>query len=183
MPRFIPTLPTDRDHLPLIGALIILLLALVLVFYGFNTAVKVDGDSMLPGLANGDRVLVSRGYDFAQRGDIISFSAVIDGKRDSLIKRVVAIGGDVVEVTGDTITVNGKPESGGYSIMRVAEDIHLGPFTVPIGSVYVLGDNRPVSLDSRFFGAVPLTDVKGKAVFVFSPITHIRRIDVASGRP
>lgn len=183
MARFIPTLPSDRKRVPLIITLVVALAAVVTVFYVLNTAAKVDGDSMLPGLRNGDRILVTRGYRAPRPGDIISFSAVISGKPDTLIKRVVALAGDVVEVNGDSILVNGGAEPGGYQVLKGSEAFHIEPFTVPAGSVYVLGDNRPISLDSRFFGPVALKDVKGKAVYLFSPINRFRRIDAASGRP
>ncbi len=183
MPRFIPTLPSDRKHLPLLLALAILLASLLAVFYVANTVIKVDGDSMLPGLRSGDRILVTRGYRQAARGDVISFSAVIAGQPDELIKRVVALSGDTVEVFGDRVVVNGAPEPTTYSLVMGTESFHIEPFTVPPDSVYVLGDNRPVSLDSRFFGPVRLADVKGRALLIFSPITRLRRIDAAAGRP
>lgn len=180
MARFIPTLPSDRKRLPLIVALVVALAVVVTVFYVLNTAAKVDGDSMLPGLRNGDRVLITRGYRTPRRGDIVSFSAVIGGQPDTLIKRVVALAGDVVEVNGDSIRINGAPEPGGYQVLKGAEVFHIEPLTVPSGSVYVLGDNRAVSLDSRFFGPVALKNVKGEAVYLFSPIHRFRRIDAAS---
>jgi len=183
VPRFIPTLPSDRKHLPLLLALVVLFAVLVSVFYVSNTAIKVDGDSMLPSLMSGDHLLVTRGYTQPARGDVVSFSAVISGKPDDLIKRVVAIGGDTVEVFGDTVLINGQPEPTTYQRITGTESFHIKPFSVPAGSVYVLGDNRPVSLDSRFFGPVRLADVKGRARFIFSPITRFRRIDAAAGRP
>ncbi|TDB39922.1 MAG: signal peptidase I [Actinobacteria bacterium] len=183
MPRFIPTLPSDRKHIPLLVTLALALALLVSIFYVANTAIKVDGDSMLPGFRNGDRVLITRGYSQPARGDVISFSAVISGKPDELIKRVVALGGDTVEVFGDSVRINGRPEPTTYPVIMGAESFHIEPFTVPAGSVYVLGDNRPVSLDSRFFGPVRLSDVKGKARWIFSPVTRLRRIDAAAGRP
>ncbi len=183
VPRFIPTLPSDRKHLPLLAALSVLLIGLLLIFNVLNTVVKVDGDSMFPTLHNGDRVLVSRGYDVAQRGDIISFAALIDGRRDTLIKRVVALGGDTVEVIGDTVVVNGIKDAETYPVLKGSGLFRIAPFRVPAGTVYVMGDNRPVSLDSRFFGPVYLSDIRGEARYIFSPVTRFRRIDETAGRP
>ena len=183
MPHFVPTLPSDRRHIPLLTVLVLALITVISVFYIANIVVKVDGESMLPTLQHGDRVLVTRGHGIVQRGDIVSFSAVIDGKKDRLIKRVVALGGDTVEVSGDTILVNGAPESGAYDYINGDEAFHIGPLSIPARSVYVLGDNRPVSLDSRFFGPVELDQVRGKAVYVISPVTRFKRIDATGGRP
>ncbi len=183
MPRFIPTLPSDRRHIPLLTVLVLALITVVSVFYVVNVVVKVDGESMLPALQDGDRILVTRNRDLLQRGDIVSFSVVIDGKKDRLLKRVVALGGDTVEVNGDTILVNGVPEAGTYDFIVGGENFHIGPISIPARSVYVLGDNRPVSLDSRFFGPVELDNVRGKAVYVISPITNFKRIDATGERP
>lgn len=183
MPRFIPVLPTDRRYIPLVGILIVLLTVIVMVFFVVNTAVKVDGDSMLPGLHSGDHVLVTRGYRSPMRGDIVSLSIMIEGEPDSLIKRVIGIPGDTVEIFGDRVTVNGAPEPTWYETAMGAEAFHLGPLVVPEGTVYVLGDNREISMDSRFFGAVKLSHVRGRAIYLFSPISRMRRIDATAGRP
>lgn len=183
MPRFILALPSDRRHLPLLAFLGVALVLLVSVFYIANIPIKVDGDSMYPTLHHGDRVLVSRGYDTPQRGDIVSFSAVISGERDTLMKRVVAIAGDTVEVHGDSILVNGIAEQGGYPISIGAETFRVAPLVVPEGHVYVAGDNRPFSLDSRFFGPVSIADIRGEAFYRYSPVTRLGRIDYEGGRP
>ncbi|MDO8950899.1 MAG: signal peptidase I [Actinomycetota bacterium] len=177
MPRFIPTLPSDRKHLPLVVGLIVMLTALVSVLYITHDFAKVDGDSMNPSLLNGDRMLITKGYPSPARGDIISFHATFSGKPDQLVKRVVAVAGDTVEVFGDRVLVNGVEPTIDSKILIGKEQFHLGPFTIQPGTVYVLGDNRPVSLDSRYIGAVPLTEIRGKVVWIFAPITRFRHID------
>lgn len=183
MPRFIPVLPTDRRYLPLVGSLVVVLTVVVMVFFVSNRAVRVDGESMLPGLHNGDHILVSRGYRSPVRGDIVSVTIVIEGEADSIIKRVVGLPGDTIEVFGDRITINGAPEPTWYATAMGSENFHLGPLVVPEGTVYVLGDNRAVSMDSRFFGAVKLSHVSGRAIYLFSPVSRIRRIDATARRP
>lgn len=177
MPRFIPTLPSDRKHLPLVVGLIVMLTALVTVLYITHDFAKVDGDSMNPSLLNGDRMLITKGYRSPARGDIISFRVTVSGKPDTLIKRVVAVAGDTVEVFGDRVFVNGVEPSIDNAVLIGQEQFHLGPFTIQPGTVYAMGDNRPISLDSRYIGAVPLTNIRGKVVWIFSPITRFRHID------
>ncbi len=181
-PRFIPTLPSDRRHLPLLLILVVALAVLVTVLYVTHDAETVSGPSMEPTLLSGDRILITKGYSRPARGDIVSFAAVISGKPDTLIKRVVAIPGDSVEVFGDRIFVNGTESPFDSVVIIGNEQFHLGPMDVAAETVYVAGDNRPVSLDSRFIGPVPLANIKGRAVWIFSPVTRVRRID-ASGSP
>lgn len=108
-----------------------------------------------------------------KRGDIIVFPNPRDPSID-YIKRAVAIEGDVVEIVGETIYINGKPETGQYRYY----DENLLPvnysnefavsrkFTVPAGKAWPLGDNRRNSLDGRFWGFVNLKDVRAKGLFI-----------------
>lgn len=150
---------------------------LITVLYVTHDFAKVDGASMEPTLRSGDRVLITKGYDTPRRGDIISFRATISGEPDVLIKRVVAIPGDSVEVVGDQAFVNGEVSPFDAGTIQGSEGFHIAPLTVPEGSVYVLGDNRAVSLDSRFIGPVLIGSIRGAVTWVFSPVTHFRRID------
>jgi len=163
--------------LPLVAALVVTLTVLVTIFYGVNDVAKVIGPSMEPTLRGGDRVLITKGYATAARGDVIWFRAVIDGKPDTLIKRVIALPGDIVEIVGDRATVNGIESPYDATSLIGPEVYRIDPVTVPDAHVYVLGDNRAVSLDSRFIGPVPLIDVRGKVTWIFSPVTRFRRID------
>ena len=155
---------------PLIGFLGIL----VLVFYVFFSPTMVDGDSMEPALSHGDRLLMTKSYREPSRGDIVVFYS--DSSRndeDRLLKRVVAVGGDTIEVQGGVATVNGEVETGVF-IADPAFPVATGPLTVPEDSVFVLGDNRAVSMDSRQLGSIPLEYVVGKVAFVWAPIHRIR---------
>lgn len=176
-PRFIPTLPSDWRHLPLLFVLIVSFTVLITVLYVTHDFAKVDGDSMEPALRSGDRVLITKGYDTPRRGDIISFRATISGAPDVLIKRVVAIPGDSVEILGDRAVVNGEVSPFDAGTLVGSEDLRIAPFTVPEGTVYVLGDNRAVSLDSRFIGPVKIASIRGAVTWIISPVTRFRRID------
>ena len=109
-----------------------------------------------------------------KRGDIIVFKYPEDPKRD-FIKRVIAIGGDVVESRDKNVFVNDKKLSEPYVQhvdMLVKPRItdkrdNFGPITVPKGMVFVMGDNRDQSYDSRFWGFVDETQIKGKAMIIY----------------
>jgi signal peptidase I len=164
----------------LIGPLVVLLIGVVVTLYVTNSTVRVDGPSMLPTLLDEDRLLVTRGYDAAVRGDIVVIDPPLHPlikHDDTLIKRVVARGGDRIEIKDGLIFVNGLPEPTSYDVIQEDPRANLGVFTVPEGYVFVVGDNRPASLDSRSFGPVPLTDVRGKVVAVFAPLTRLGFVD------
>lgn len=164
----------DRLARALFMPLMAFLVLLILVFYVFFSPTMVDGDSMEPALSQGDRLLITKSYQTAKRGDIVVFYA--DSSRDDenrLLKRVVAVAGDTVEVHGGVATVNGTVESGDF-IDDPAFPVPTGPLTVPPNSVFVLGDNRAVSMDSRQLGPIPLDYVVGKVAFVWAPIHRIR---------
>lgn len=175
--RFIPFRERDNRYVPLLVFLSIVLVSLWFTFGVAFRAEKVDGDSMRDTLMTGDRMLVTRGYATPARGDIVSADVVIQGQPDRILKRVVGLPGDTIEVRGDSVWVNGLLASWPGVITGSADRFHLGPFEVPPRHLYVLGDNRPVSLDSRYIGPIPLDQVRGKAVAVYLPVTRIGRID------
>ena len=156
-------------------ALISAALVLVLVFSLFFRIIQVDGESMVPTLQNGDNLIVwGAGYE-PQRGDVVivdSYTAY--GK--PLVKRVIAKGGDVVNIDyqAGTVSVNGEVLQEAY----IAEPTYLGydvtfPYTVPEGTVFVMGDNRNASLDSRssYVGCIDERDILGKVLLCFLPFS------------
>jgi signal peptidase I len=164
-----------RLFVPLILALALLLA----VFWVAFTPVRIEGDSMLPVLRDGDRVLVTRGYTQPARGDVVR---ILDfSPRDKagprVIKRVVALPGDAVQVVSGRAFVNRAATDITENLIISESDVSVGEIVVPPGHVYVLGDNRPVSLDSRFFGPVPLDAVSGKVVFRYTPVTRVGMVD------
>lgn len=158
--------------------LLVILFAILIVFYVLFTTLRVDGASMEPSLANGDRLLVTHGVDSLETGDVIVFSAVSRSRgREDLIKRVIALPGDQISVTDGIATVNGVIESTPDPIPDPTEALEVHEFTVPDDTVFVLGDNRPVSLDSRILGPIPQGAITGEAVWVFAPPSHFGRVD------
>lgn len=154
--------------------LIVTVAAVGLLFGIILGIAVVDGDSMEPGLSNGNMVVFNRLAMAYEKNDIIIFQSPAD--REVLIKRVVAVAGDVVNIdisTGtlyindaaqDNTKVSGKtyPRGGGPGY----------PYTVPAGTVFVLGDNRENALDSRDFGVIATKDIIGKVVFELKVMTH-----------
>lgn len=177
-PSFIPWRPGDRLYLPLLAVLVFVLAATITLLYVVFSVSRVDGDSMAPVLEHNDRLLLTRGYDQPRRGDVVAFTATTrDGQEESLIKRIIAVEGDEVEIVGDVAYVNGESSSVAPWAIVGNDSYHLKPATVPEGTVYVLGDNRPVSLDSRFIGVVPLKSIKGRGYAIVWPISRLSRID------
>lgn len=147
---------------------IALLIALVIRHFVVEVFV-VDGKSMEPTLFTGERLLVNK-FVYRLRnprpGDIIVFRYPKNPERD-FIKRVVAVEGDTVEIAEGVVYVNGNELDEPYVEYRDTSGIE--PQVVPEGAVWVLGDNRNNSEDSRYFGEVPLENIKGRAFFRFWP--------------
>lgn len=170
--------PGDRFAAVLVIPLTVALVALVGVFFVFYTAVRVDGDSMAPTLLDQERVLVTKNYGAPARGDLVF--ARIETQLDSVpvIKRVGAVAGDTIEFREGLAYINGEPEEYPFEVTLtpLGPEYSLRPLTVPPGSVMLLSDNRPGSIDSRDFGPVPADAVVGRVVAVFSPANRMRLI-------
>jgi signal peptidase I len=142
-------------------------------------AFYIPSESMVPTLKVGDRVLVNKFiYRFTEpeRGDVVVFKSVEGGKnipKEDLIKRVVGVGGDRIAVQGGTLYVNGEPQKEPYLNKRFPDKSSSAPTTVPEGQVFVMGDNRTNSRDSRFFGPVPKENIEGEAFLRFWPLNRI----------
>lgn len=146
-------------------------LALLTAFY---RPCAVQGDSMVPTLQSGDRLLLSCGNTEPQYGDII---AVRREGKTPLIKRVIAVEGDTLridEFSGE-VYLNGKLLEEPYIKSSTPQKELLGEVTVPAGMLFVMGDNRVVSHDSRYndIGFVAVEDMIGTAVFRFYPFSRI----------
>lgn len=146
------------------------------------TPYEIPSGSMEHTLEIGDRVFAERvSYIFTdpKQGDIITFMDpdTKDKKvHRTLIKRVVATEGQTVELIDGTLYVDGEPQTQDYIVGRsdelfeVSPDADLEfPFTVPEDHVFVMGDNRENSADSRYFGAVPIDTIYGHAVITYWP--------------
>lgn len=159
---------------------IALILAFVIRTYLFAPTI-VDGESMMHTLENQERLIVNKiVYILGQpkRGDIVVFHATED---KDFIKRVIGVAGDRIEMKDDVLYVNGKVVEEPYLEKNKSEWTGPGPYTndfiveeVPEGTVYVLGDNRQNSTDSRMLGPIPEDRIVGRADLAFWPIKSFR---------
>lgn len=165
-------------------ALVYALALLVVVCAFFVRLSGVQGTSMYPTLDNGDQLLLlSFGYNEPERGDIVVLMAD-DFMDKPLVKRVIGIGGDVIDMDpSGTVTVNGEALYEPCINDLNGQDMYLGdiqfPLTVPDGQVFVMGDNRNGSSDSRKaeVGTIPYEKIVGKAVFRLFPFNRMGRIE------
>lgn len=147
-----------------------LVLAVVL-FIGINLVsarVRVDGFSMRPTLEDGEFVLVNKmSYRFGavQRGDIIVFHFPLNPKEE-LIKRVIGLPGDRVSVQNHQVYINGQMLNEPYIAQA---PIYSGEWTILDGQLFVMGDNRNNSNDSKDWGLLPAENVVGKAILIYWP--------------
>ncbi len=151
------------------------LIALVIRLFLFETFL-VDGTSMFPTLQHNERLIINKAvYHLRdpQQGEIIVFNYQPRPRRD-FIKRVVATEGDTVEIRNGSLIVNEEIVEEPYIMNMSAHD--FGPVQIPPEHLFVLGDNRSNSMDSRDseVGAVSLEQVRGRAFVVFWPIPDAR---------
>ena len=152
--------------------------AFVLVWY-FGQRVSVIGDSMNPGLKNGDITLVNRlVYDVRKprRGDVIAFKPNGNESSHYYMKRVIGLPGETIECKEGIIFIDGEMLEEDYKTTAIEE---LGlleePITLKSDEFFVLGDDRQSSEDSRManIGNVKRSEIAGKVWFVISPIKHL----------
>lgn len=143
-------------------------LALLLKNYVVQ-AYKIPAGSMIPTLLVGDHIFVAKNHyrkHGMKRGDIIVFKFPKDRQVD-FVKRVVGMPEETISIRNDTVFINDEPIKERYAFHEGRPENDFEPFTIPRGSVFVLGDNRDNSYDSRFWGVVPLEDVKGKVSRIY----------------
>lgn len=167
----------DRVARLFLWPLLFIFLVVTVTFNFVFSASLIEGDSMLPTLHDGDRTLMTKDYSVAIRGDIVVADIGVDGAEDRILKRIVAVAGDTVEVVDDSATVNGVPETSTRLTLSPGRGENRAPLVVPEGHVYLMGDNRGVSLDSRFIGPVELDRVYGRVVYVFWPLSYAGPIE------
>lgn len=157
---------------------VVTLVFAVLLALGIRTFVAearwIPSESMLPTLKIGDRLIIDKvSYHFngIKRGDIVVFEAPPATKLDEvLIKRVIGLPGDTVAIKNGFVYINGQPLDEPYELEKPRGDYKT--LTVPENSLFVMGDNRNNSFDSRFWGVVPEELVIGKAMARFYPLSN-----------
>lgn len=140
-------------------------------------AYKIPSGSMMPTLLTGDHLMVDRTKaksDHIAHKDIIIFKHPKKQKK-TYIKRVIAVGGDSIEIRDRKVYLNGELLDEPYVMhtdksmlpARMSRRDNYGPADVPEGKYFVLGDNRDESMDSRFWGYVNREDIKGNVLFIY----------------
>ena len=167
---------------------IISLLIMVVLVFGISFALRVfvvqgyqiPTGSMEDTVMIGDTVFseqVSYHFGSINQGDIITFQDPEVAGR-VLLKRVIAVEGQTLDLRNGRVYVNGIPleepyvdnkASKAFSNTAVAIEY---PYTIPKGTIWVMGDNRTNSLDSRYFGPIPLSSVNGRAFVIYWPLEH-----------
>ena len=142
----------------------IVLGALFILFNVFVGVSRVSGHSMDPTLTDGQTVFFTR-INFSYDRDQVVFARMPSGS--NYVKRIVAVPGDTVEIRDGVLYVNGAPEqtTKAVGITLPQEGIVEYPYTVPEGCFFLVGDNREGSVDSRRFGALPTSSIRGKLIF------------------
>ncbi len=177
---------TFREYAEAIGmALILALFIRTFIVQAF----KIPSGSMIPTLKIGDHILVNKlsygirmpfwnkylmNYNKPRRGDVVVFLFPEDPSKD-FIKRVIGVSGDTVEVRDKVVYINDKPiddphahfEGTNPNAGRIYIRDDYGPKRVPENHIFVMGDNRDRSYDSRFWGFVDLQAIKGKAFIIY----------------
>jgi len=156
----------------------VIIIAAVLLFRHFlYSPIRVSGDSMVPTLNDGDIMILDKiGYKIngLDRFDIV----VVDYKGEKIIKRVIGLPGDHVEYKDDKLYINGKFLEEEYKRKETSDFIleFLGENTIPKDKYLVLGDNRPISKDSRIIGLVDKSDIEGYTSLVLFPFSKIGNV-------
>ncbi len=140
--------------------------------------VKVEGTSMMPTLADQERVFINKfvyKLEPVERGDVVVFRYPRDTTK-SYIKRVIAIAGDRVKIVDGVVFVNGRRIDESY-VPEEYEDVRsYQEMVVPPHAYFVLGDHRNLSNDSRDFGPVDVSLIYGKAVFGYWPFAKLGKL-------
>jgi len=160
-----------------IASTVLLALLITLVVNSFVArAWVVDGPSMQPNLYYGQRVMIEkvtyRLFHGPRRGDVV----VVDvaDSTEPLIKRVVALPGETIKIRGGQVIIDGELLEEPW--VEYAGGRDLPPTTVPPLHVFILGDNRPNSRDSRAFGPVHVDQIDGRALFIYWPLEQIKSL-------
>jgi len=158
--------PVERDHRRrsdprLVAVVLAVLLLGAFVRVMLVDTVRVSLDSMAPTLCAGDVLLVARWRPRSwQVDDIVTFSSPADGSPS--VKRIVGVAGQRVAIEDGQLLVDGHAVPEPYVDHDTVDGWYYGPVTVPEGTVLALGDHREVSVDSRSYGPVPISDLDGR---------------------
>ena len=181
LPELTPQEKSRREIYDWIYCLSVALIICVVIFAFFIRLIDVRGTSMNPTLNNNDKMLVSGLFYEPKVGDVVVFKKDEYDPERALVKRVIATEGQVINMDFDRgiVYVDGVPLEEDYIMEPTTNKIDfIGPQTVPEGCVFVMGDNRNASTDSRKkeIGMVDTRLILGKAYMVVYPLSQVRAI-------
>ena len=181
LPELTPQEKSRREIYDWIYCLSVALIICVVIFAFFVRLIDVRGTSMNPTLSNGDKMLVSGMFYEPKAGDVVVFKKDEYDPERALVKRVIAVEGQVINMDFDRgiVYVDGVPLEEDYIMEPTTNKIDfIGPQTVPEGCVFVMGDNRNASTDSRKkeIGMVDTRLILGRAYAVVYPLSQVRTI-------
>ncbi len=153
-----------KNYLIVTAQFLFLIGLIIVLFYIMMGLSTVDGNSMYPTLHDKDVVVYERKVDDYRVGDVVVFTTA---EGEEFVKRVVAVAGDTVNIQNGTVYVNGAEQvlNGPVGDTKRMDMSIENPYIVGDNEVYVLGDNRVNSEDSRMFGAVNIDHIKGRLVW------------------
>ena len=171
----------SRENYDWYFCLLVALIICVLLFMFVVRVIDVVGTSMNPTLFNGDKMLVSGLFYKPHVGDIVVFKKDEYDPNKALVKRVIAVEGQEINMDFDNgiVYIDGQAISEPYIMEPTTKKLDfIGPKTVPKGCVFVMGDNRNASMDSRVteIGMLDTRLILGKAYFVIYPLSDFREI-------
>lgn len=181
LPELTPQEKSRREIYDWIYCLSVALIICVVIFAFFIRLIDVRGTSMNPTLNNNDKMLVSGLFYEPKVGDVVVFKKDEYDPERALVKRVIAVEGQVINMDFDRgiVYVDGVPLEEDYIMEPTTNKIDfIGPQTVPEGCVFVMGDNRNASTDSRKkeIGMVDTRLILGRAYAVVYPLSQVRTI-------
>lgn len=177
IPGGAPPDDTKRSKRPLrfalrcVRDLVIAAALLHLVTAFFLQPVRVEGDSMQPGIHDAERIFINKfSYRFGsvRRGDVVVFTAPSDPGK-TCIKRVVGLPGETIRISGGSVYIDGERLEEPYVVPATRSEGDIDGFTIPGGNYFVLGDHRDFSNDSRNWGPIPGDLILGRAVLRYWP--------------
>ena len=149
---------------------IIIIVVVILVRTFIATPVRVNGSSMYPTL-KGNEIMLLNKLGHINRFDIVVLK--IDGREDNLIKRIIGLPGETVEIKDNDIYINDKKieDKYGYGVTY-----NIDKVTLKKDEYFILGDNRKISLDSRVFGTIHKDEIKGTTNFIMYPFKSFGKV-------
>lgn len=163
-----------------------LALFLFLIINSISARIRVDGSSMEPSFQDGNYVIVNKiayGDGDLERGDVIVFPYPLNREED-FIKRIIGLPGDHISILRGDVFINGSRINEDYLLTDSRGDME--ELIVPQGTVFVMGDNRNDSSDSRIWGPLSIEEIIGKAIFRYWPLPAmgpIQHPDIAPDAP